>query len=161
MYPDTECKTTYVLLAAKTAAVILLKAFSFPEPSLTPSSLPSNKFFLKTVEAGQRGRAGTPPICHSASSWRFKRRQRCLLGNIPADTGARTRTGQCSARSIFTPSHASVARAAGHAQPTAPAARPGVIPLAFAAQDRQPPSASLSESGQCDFHSEFSSNFIE
>lgn len=93
MYPDTECKTTYVPLAAKTAAVIPLKAFSFSEPSLTPSSLPSNKFFLKSVEGGQRGRAGTPPLCSSASSWRFERRQRCLLRNIPADTGARTLTG--------------------------------------------------------------------
>lgn len=91
MHPNTECKTTYVLLSAKTAAVMPLKAFSFPEPSLTPISLPSNKFFLKSVEGGQRGRAGTPPICHSASSRRFKRRQRCLLRNIPAGTGARTR----------------------------------------------------------------------
>lgn len=56
MYPDTECKTTYMLLAAKTAAVISLKAFSFPEPSLTPSSLPSNKFFLKSVEGGAEGK---------------------------------------------------------------------------------------------------------
>lgn len=55
MYPDTECKTTYTLLAAKTAAVTPLKAFSFPEPSLTPSSLPSNKFFLKSVEGGAEG----------------------------------------------------------------------------------------------------------
>lgn len=54
-----------------------------------------------------------------------------------------------------------MAQAAGHAQHTAPAARPGVIPLPFAARDRHRPSASLSESGQCNFHSEFSSNITE
>lgn len=78
----------------------------------------------------------------------------------PSGHGCRG-TRQCSVRSIFIPSRGTVARAAGHAQPTAPAARPGVIPLPFAARDRHPPSASLSELGQCNFHSEFSPSFIE
>jgi len=104
MYPSTECETSYMLLAAKPAAVIPLKAFSFPEPSLTPSSLPSNKFFLKCVKRKRgrtegRGGEGTPPFffsqhhCHNASSCRFKRRQMCLLWDTVADTGALTRTG--------------------------------------------------------------------
>lgn len=96
-YPNTEIRTSYMLLAAKTAAVISLKAFSFPEPSLTPSSLPSNKFFLKSVwrerEEGWRGGEGTPPFCHNASSCELKRGWTCLLWDSPADTGALTRTG--------------------------------------------------------------------
>lgn len=55
MYPNTECKTSYMPLAAKMAAEIPPKAFSLPEPSLTPSSLPSNKFFLKSVWRERRG----------------------------------------------------------------------------------------------------------
>lgn len=64
-------------------------------------------------------------------------------------------TGQCSVNLHTLPGYS------GHAQPTAPAVSPELIPLPFAAQDRHPPSASLSESGQCDFHSEIFSNFIE
>lgn len=94
MYPDTECKTTYALLAAKTAAVTPLKAFSFPEPSLTPSSLPSNKFFLKSVEGGGRGDGqghclfAIVPVPESLTGDKG-----AWLGNIPADTGAHTCTG--------------------------------------------------------------------
>lgn len=79
MYPDTECKATYVLLAAKTAAVIPLKAFSSPEPSLTPSSLPSNKFFLKSVEGGRGEGQG-----------------HCLSAIVPVPGGLRGDKGVCS-----------------------------------------------------------------
>lgn len=54
LHPNTECSTLCVLPAA--AAVSPLKTFSFPEPSLTPSSLPSNKFLLQSCgeEEGRR-----------------------------------------------------------------------------------------------------------
>lgn len=81
-YPDTECKTTYMLLAAKTAAVISLKAFSFSEPSLTPSSLPSNKFFLKSAEGGRGEGQG-----HR------------LFAVLPAPEGLRGDKGACSGTS--------------------------------------------------------------
>lgn len=85
MYPDTERKTTDVLLAAKTAAVIPLKAFSFPEPSLTPSSLPSNKFFLKSVEGGRAEGQG-----------------HCLIAIVPVPEGLRGDKGACTGTSRWT-----------------------------------------------------------
>lgn len=40
------------------AAVSPFKTFSFPEPSLTPSSLPSNKYLLQSCEEERRRDAG-------------------------------------------------------------------------------------------------------
>lgn len=134
-YPNTEFKTSYLLLAAKTAAATLLKAFSFPQPSLTPSPLPSNEFFLKSVwrerEEGWSGGEGTLPFCRNSSSCKLKRGRTCLLGDSLADTGALTRTGlwaiaqqgqSCAGTTagLSVQSWWLTAQAAGHAQLTIP-----------------------------------------
>lgn len=84
VYPSAEHEAPYVLPAAGAAAGTRLRTFSFPEPSLTRSPLPSNKFqgvpALEPTTAGLKG-ASVPALADTGALPRMG--WRAGLGGLP------------------------------------------------------------------------------
>lgn len=106
LHPNTACSTLCTLCVLPAAAAVNpFKTFSFPGPSLTPSSLPSNKFLLQSCEEEKRRDAGGKDAMshHDACSLTLKAEGHATAAGLVGRHGACKSASEHSISSALLP----------------------------------------------------------